>query len=131
MAYEGQNAPCNYAQQSTSSADQSKDLLGEQFFPWRRFFARTVDTEEKCFTFLGSKAPIRSAAISRSVRPVATPYLNTYPHSARALCAVSMAPLASILRSTASSSVGFISAMGRFPIVGKTSRSNRLSNLSA
>lgn len=48
MAYEDPNAPSpvasNHAQPSTSSIDQSKAFLGGQHHPWRRLFARTVDT---------------------------------------------------------------------------------------
>lgn len=48
MAYEDPNAPSadtsRYAQQTISSADQSKIFLVRQHHPWRRLFARMVDS---------------------------------------------------------------------------------------
>ena len=48
MAYEDPNAPSvathSYVGQSASPVDQSKTFLGGQHHPWRRLFARTVDT---------------------------------------------------------------------------------------
>ena len=48
MSYEDPNAPSpassDYAQVSNSPVDQSKSFLGGQHHPWRRLFARTVDT---------------------------------------------------------------------------------------
>lgn len=48
MSYEDPNAPSpasgDYAQESNSPIDQSKSFLGGEHHPWRRLFARTVDT---------------------------------------------------------------------------------------
>lgn len=48
MSYEDPNAPSpassDYAKETNSPVDQSKSFLGGQHHPWRRLFARTVDT---------------------------------------------------------------------------------------
>jgi hypothetical protein len=79
----------------------------------------------------GASAPRKSPEGSRWARPVAIAYRNTCPEICRARWAVSAAPLPSIRRNTANSSGAVMSAIGRAPIHGKISRSNRRSFFSS
>jgi len=78
MAYEDPNAPSvatnSYVGQSTSSVDQSKTFLGGQHHPWRRLFARTVDTCTAGFALFlllifafGAMMPDQAAGFAKAI----------------------------------------------------------------
>ncbi len=78
MSYEDPNAPSpasrDYAQESNSSVDQSKSFLGGQHHPWRRLFARTVDTCTVGFLLffllvfaIGATMPTQAAGFAKAI----------------------------------------------------------------
>lgn len=79
-----------------------------------------------CFSPGCGNAPLRSAVGSRSALPVATAYRKTCPAMVLIRCADSRAPRLSTRRKTDSNSGALISEIGRLPIKGNRSRSNRL-----
>lgn len=78
MSYEDPNAPSpasrDYAQESNSSVDQSKSFLGGQHHPWRRLFARTVNTCTVGFLLffllvfaIGATMPTQAAGFAKAI----------------------------------------------------------------
>ncbi len=78
MAYEDPNAPPittnSNPEHSTSTVDQSKTFVGGQHHPWRRLFARTVDTCTSGFALFmllifafGAMMPEQAAGFAKAI----------------------------------------------------------------
>jgi hypothetical protein len=82
-------------------------------------------TAAKCPASEGARAPRRFLVMSLWQRPLETAYRKTWLQLPSVRWAVSFAPRSSIFRITFRSSLGVISAIGREPMAGKMSFTNR------